>query len=152
MRNDILNRKEEILEWITENRSKAFIYKNLKCKATTLDSYLIRWGITYSGNKGCKGYKQSTYRKSATDYMNSTGVVKSHILKIKLIEDGIKKHICEECTLDTWNEKPIPIELHHIDGNRYNNVLDNLMILCPNCHSQTGSNSGKNKGKYEMLQ
>lgn len=61
----------------------------------------------------------------------------SHMLKLSLIRKGIKQRKCECCNLKDWNDKPIPIELHHIDGNSKNNELDNLMILCPNCHAQT---------------
>ena len=48
----------------------------------------------------------------------------------------IKEPKCEVCGLSEWMNKPIPLELHHIDHNRYNNSLDNLQILCPTCHSQ----------------
>ena len=40
--------------------------------------------------------------------------------------------------------EPIPLELHHKDGNRYNNQLDNLMLLCPNCHALTENYRAKN--------
>lgn len=45
-----------------------------------------------------------------------------------------------------WRDGPIPIQLHHIDGNRKNNELFNLEILCPNCHALTENYCGKNKG------
>lgn len=44
---------------------------------------------------------------------------------------------CECCGLTEWQGNPLPLELHHIDGDRTNNVRENLQILCPNCHSQT---------------
>jgi 5-methylcytosine-specific restriction endonuclease McrA len=47
-----------------------------------------------------------------------------------------------------WNGKPIECALHHKDGNKHNNKIDNLEILCPNCHSQTDTYTAKNKGKY----
>lgn len=49
--------------------------------------------------------------------------------------------------LSEWMGKPIPLELHHKDGNHYNNDLSNLEILCPNCHAQTDNYRGKNIGK-----
>jgi hypothetical protein len=55
---------------------------------------------------------------------------------LRLIEEGIKEARCECCGLSTWNGKPIPLELHHKDLNHYNNDLDNLQILCSNCHMQ----------------
>ena len=56
-------------------------------------------------------------------------------LKIHLIK--LKGHQCEKCCLKTWQEQPILIEVHHLDGDRTNNNLDNLELLCPNCHAQT---------------
>ena len=46
-------------------------------------------------------------------------------------------HRCESCKLDKWLEKPITLELEHVDGDRKNNTRKNLKLLCPNCHSQT---------------
>lgn len=45
-------------------------------------------------------------------------------------------------------DKPIPLHLEHIDGNHLNNNLNNLTLLCPNCHSQTPNFRGRNKGFY----
>ena len=147
MRLDILERKEDILRWIKENQSKAYICKQLGCKPDTLNSYLNKMGIKYSGNKGGKGIKQSTQYKPAIEYIKGT-VVKSHILKLKLIRDGIKESKCEKCGLSEWLGFPIPLELHHLDGNHYNNNFNNLKILCPNCHALEPNNSGKNVGNY----
>lgn len=44
---------------------------------------------------------------------------------------------CENCQLETWMDQPINLEIHHKDGDRSNNELDNLELLCPNCHSYT---------------
>lgn len=84
-------------------------------------------------------------RKTALEIIESGGHVSSHRLKLRLIEDGIKEHKCENCGLTEWMGKPIPLELHHKDGNHYNNDLGNLEILCPNCHAQTNTYKGKNK-------
>lgn len=69
--------------------------------------------------------------------------ISSHKLKIKLIRDGIKIHRCESCGGVEWMGEAIPIELHHVNGNRTDNRIENLQILCPNCHSLTPNNSGK---------
>lgn len=62
-------------------------------------------------------------------------------LKKRLIEAGYKEAKCEnpECGITEWNGKPAPLELHHINGNHYDNRLENLQILCCNCHAQTDS-------------
>ena len=150
MRNDIETRKEEILSWITENRSKAEIAKLLSCRLGTLENALARMGIEYIGNKGGKGRKIDTNYLTAEEYVKSTHV-SSHRLKIKLIRDKVKKHCCEVCGGVEWMGKLIPIELDHIDGNRFNNDLVNLRIICPNCHAQTDTYSGKNVGKYASV-
>lgn len=49
------------------------------------------------------------------------------------------------CGIRDWNGRELVFELHHIDGNRNNNSLDNLMILCPNCHSQTDNFRNKSR-------
>ncbi len=134
MRTDILERREEILEWIEANQSKAFICKELQCKQNTLNTYLKKMGIEYKGNQGGKGIKFDSKYKTAEEYAQSS-CVKSNKLKDKLIRDGIKANICECCGLNQWQGVELILELHHKDGNHYNNDLTNLAILCPNCHS-----------------
>ena len=67
----------------------------------------------------------------------------SHQLRLRLIKHGVKEHRCECCNLTQWQNKPIPLELDHIDGNNKNNRLENLRILCCNCHAQTSNWRGK---------
>ena len=62
----------------------------------------------------------------------------------KMIEDGLKENKCELCGVTNWLGKRLKLELHHIDGNRFNNNFENLQILCPNCHSLTPNHSKKN--------
>jgi hypothetical protein len=53
---------------------------------------------------------------------------------------------CESCLLDSWQNGPIPLEVHHINGNAKDNALNNLQLICPNCHALTDSYKGKNIG------
>lgn len=146
-RTDILERKEDILRWIDEHQSKAYICRQLHCKPETLNSYLEKMNITYAGNIGLKGMKSDPKYKTAQEYIKGS-CVKSHILKQKLIRDGIKQDKCEICGISIWQGIKLPLELHHKDGNHYNNNFDNLQILCPNCHSIQEGNAGANIGKY----
>jgi hypothetical protein len=57
-----------------------------------------------------------------------------HFRKHLLKERDFK---CESCNRKTWNKKQIPLEIHHVDGDRTNNKLDNLKVLCCNCHATT---------------
>ena len=50
---------------------------------------------------------------------------------------------CEECQLSEWLGNPIPLEIHHINGNNTDNRLDNLKLLCPNCHALTSNYRGR---------
>jgi 5-methylcytosine-specific restriction endonuclease McrA len=62
-----------------------------------------------------------------------------------------KNHVCEACgTGNIYNGLPLSLELDHIDGNNKNNKIENLRILCPNCHSQTPTHRAKNI-KYKRL-
>ena len=65
-------------------------------------------------------------------------------LRIRLINDGIKDEKCEVCGIVDWNGAKVSFDLDHIDGDRTNHKLDNLRIICPNCHSQTKTYRGKN--------
>lgn len=146
-RTDILERKQDILLWISQNQSKAFICKELHCKQETLNSYLKKLDIEYNGNKSGKGIKTDNKYKTAIEYAQNTNV-KSFVLKQKLIRDGLKENKCELCGVSKWMGVYLPLELHHKDGNHFNNTLDNFQILCPNCHSIQIGNAGSNIGKY----
>lgn len=53
---------------------------------------------------------------------------------------------CWTCGITEWNGKNIVLELEHVDGNSDNNAEENLALICPNCHSQTETYKGKNRG------
>lgn len=62
----------------------------------------------------------------------------------------LRGHQCECCGLEYWLDKPIPLELHHVDGNSLNNAMDNLKLLCPNCHALTDNYRGKNINNMQI--
>jgi Zn finger protein HypA/HybF involved in hydrogenase expression len=65
-------------------------------------------------------------------------------LKHRLYSVGLKSNACEECGTSEWNGKSIECEMDHINGDRTDHRLENLRILCPNCHSQTDTFRAKN--------
>lgn len=77
-----------------------------------------------------------------SDYLSTTG------LKKKLFKANLLNNRCYVCDIGPeWNNKPLTLQLDHIDGDRTNNLLTNLRLLCPNCHSQTETFSGCNSRK-----
>jgi DNA-binding CsgD family transcriptional regulator len=65
-------------------------------------------------------------------------------LKSRLLKAGLKEERCEWCGISEWRGQPLRMTLHHINGDQYDNRLENLAFLCPNCHSQTPNFSGRN--------
>jgi 5-methylcytosine-specific restriction endonuclease McrA len=72
---------------------------------------------------------------------------KTSLLKERLIREGIRSRACEECGLTHWRGLPIPLELNHINGRRDDNRLENIQLVCPNCHALTPTYRGRNIGK-----
>jgi 5-methylcytosine-specific restriction endonuclease McrA len=58
-------------------------------------------------------------------------------LSKRLVENKLIEYKCNSCGIADYNNQAISLELNHIDGNRANHKLENLELLCPNCHSQT---------------
>lgn len=72
--------------------------------------------------------------------------VNSSDLKKRLVKDGILRDECQKCGLTDWLGEHISLELDHVNGTRTDNRIENLRILCPNCHSQTPTFRGKSRG------
>lgn len=83
--------------------------------------------------------------KLSLDKWLSTGEAPSNSAIRKYIThlDGYK---CSCCSLSDWNNKPITLEVEHIDGNSDDDSRENVCLICPNCHSQTDTYKGKNRG------
>lgn len=65
----------------------------------------------------------------------------------RLIAGGYKEYKCECCGISEWNDKPLKLQIHHINGDNKDNRIENLQILCPNCHTQTENYCSKNNSK-----
>lgn len=102
---------------------------------------LNRLGITFTTNAWNRSIRLKE-RRSIDDYLVLNGpLISSSKLRRRLIKTGLKPNHCEECGLSEWHGKKLPLQLEHCDGNRRNNIISNLKILCPNCHSLTPTHS-----------
>lgn len=110
------------------------IARNLGMKYSTLKSNLTKLKIDIKTNQNRKGLEHKECRVSCIEYLKKPNVQGRIVLK-KMIEEGIKEYRCEKCKREEYEGEKIPLELHHINGNHYDNRLENLMLVCPNCHS-----------------
>lgn len=101
----------------------------------------------HTGQGWKRGRRDEARRKPASEYLVSGRLVQTSMLRQKLIEDGLKRHRCEDCGRSTWRVGPIPLELDHVDGDRRNNRFENLRLRCPNCHALTPTYRGRNIGR-----
>ena len=113
----------------------------------TYRRHAIRLGV-FKTNQSGKGMKKPILdsRKIPLDEIlnGKHPSYQSNKLRKRLLDENIKTHICEVCGLTEWMNKPIPLEVDHIDGIRNNHILSNLRLICPNCHAQTDTYKGKN--------
>jgi biotin operon repressor len=72
-------------------------------------------------------------------------------LKRRLMAAGLKQNRCEACGLTEWRGEPLAMALHHVNGDGLDNRLENLQLLCPNCHSQTENFAGRGRRRLEAV-
>lgn len=113
-------------------------YKSVTSQQSKLKDYLDSNQIDYSHFKG------HAWNKKELEVLNSNefGVISKRIIRELLLKE--RPYKCECCGISEWQGKTIILQVHHIDGNRNNNTRNNLMLLCPNCHSQTDNWCNKN--------
>lgn len=94
-------------------------------------------------NKGLTNIRTGPQRPISV-FLEDGVPIQSYKLKHKILMERLLPRKCAGCGLKRWRGKPIPLELEHKDGNNSNNSLDNLELLCPNCHAQTSTYRGLN--------
>lgn len=107
----------------------------------TLKRYIKKFDINTQHFTGHKITNDAAYIP-AKEYLGTDKRISACKLLHKLYKEGFKERKCEICGIDNWQGKEITLQLHHIDGNHNNNLLSNLQVLCPNCHSQTDNYCG----------
>lgn len=140
--------KEEIKEIVKNSYSIREVARKLGYKEdgggtiASLKKMFIELNLDTSHFKG-QGWNKENYNYEAFtkgSYKKRGKTTATPLIKLR----GRK---CECCGLEEWMGQPINLEVHHIDGDRSNNELDNLQLLCPNCHSYTPNFRKKNAKK-----
>jgi len=85
------------------------------------------------------------------EYLIENSTLCSFKIKNKILKQGLKEYKCEKCGRTEWEGEPIPLELHHINGDNTDNRIENLQILCPNCHAFTDNYRGRRKRKQNKV-
>ena len=133
-----LERETECLKKVAQNDKEAkdeLILHNMRLVAHVTKKYAVKdFPEIYSNDE--------IFRKNST-WRSNTSSLKKRILKYNLLE-----YKCSLCGNEGyWNNKPLVLQLDHIDGDRTNIEITNLRFLCPNCHTQTDTYANK-RGSY----
>lgn len=104
---------------------------------THLKKVALKFGLSDAHFVGRRSNKGRTFpKKHPLSYYLQKGIwVNRQNLRKRLIQEGVKKEECESCGLREWLGDPIVLELDHINSDPQDNRLENLQILCPNCHA-----------------
>lgn len=148
---------DDVIKAVTNSKSYADVLRNLDVNPNSGNNYSIIKKIITENKIDISSFTHSVWnkdRKIGPNYKNriplkeilienSTYTNTSNI-RYRLLEAGLKRHICEKCNLHEWMGSPIPLELHHVNGINLDNRLQNLQLLCPNCHALTDNYRGRN--------
>ena len=153
--NKKLYTEEEFVDAVRKSKSYSEVCRliglspkggNLK----TVKNKIVKLGLDISHftfqrwNKGLTSEMHTSIKKKPIEeiLVENSGW-SSHGLKLRLFREGVKEKRCERCGRTEWEGNEIPLELHHINGIHNDNRIENLQILCPNCHALTDNYSGK---------
>ena len=132
---------DQVISALTQTRSVREAAKLLEVTTGALFDYIRRNKLT-EYTKTPDGRRKPWIKTE--EILAGTKNVHNSLVKTRLLREGLLKRECYECGLTTWRGKPAPLQMDHIDGDKTNNTLENLRILCCNCHAQTDTYSGRN--------
>ena len=116
----------------------------------TLRRKMDEFGVDYShftGKVWNKNPNNPVYKGKYLAKLCEHSSLNSSNAKNLVYKLGLKENKCEICGITEWLGKPLVCELHHINGDSTDNRIENLQILCPNCHSQTDNFRSRNRSK-----
>lgn len=122
--------------------NKCMTHSTYNCKNCGTESKWSHQKFNIYCSNTCKGEAQ--FKETIKRF--KLGEVSERLTLRKVLTE-VKGYSCACCGISEHNNKPIVLQVDHIDGNAGNNMPKNLRLICPNCHSQTKSYGGGNKGK-----
>ncbi|MCQ2238695.1 MAG: HNH endonuclease [Bacteroidaceae bacterium] len=149
--------KQEVEEAVRNSKSIADVCRFLGIKPIGGNYRIIHKAIDefnidtshFTGQGWNVGLKfRPSKPKDLKDILVKGSYFQSFKLKRRLLSEGLKEKKCESCNLTTWMGLEIPLELHHVNGDNSDNRIENLKLLCPNCHALTDSYRGLNKSAH----
>lgn len=115
----------------------------------TLKSKFKIWELDtshFTGQGWNTGKRFRKFSKSLTldqILIEDSPYLSTNSLKKRLLKEGVLQNICSVCSIVDWNGLPLVLQIDHINGVNTDNRIENLRILCPNCHAQTSTYRGK---------
>ena len=144
--------KEDVIVAVAENKSIAGVLRQLNLRPIggnykTIHRLINEYGLDTSHFTGQGWNVGLGFKPKQTIADNEIFVEESDYRCSWRLRERYKKatgiHYCEECHLSEWQGQPIPLEIHHVNGKNTDNRLENLKLLCPNCHALTNNYRGR---------
>ena len=138
----ILNAKSirEILIKLNLSTNGSGGYRNIRNKAKSLGLEIPKYNYNGDNKKRRKLTNELIFCENST-------VARQHVKK-RIIVDNLIEYKCKCGNTGEWNGNKLILQLDHKNGNGTDNRIENLRFLCPNCHSQTETHSGKNNMRF----
>ena len=140
--------EEEFRKVCKESDSMAKAAIKLGLHFNTFKKYAIKFGC-YETNQSGRGInKKGVPKFELNDILEGDHPhFQTYKLKNRMLKAGLIENVCSICGVTDWLGQKLNMELDHIDGNRSNHKMENLRMLCPNCHSQTETYRSKNNNR-----
>ena len=135
---------DELKKLVQECITMTQLMRKLGYTANRGNSYILVKKYLNENNIDTSHFKGKSHGTSKTEtYSLEDILVKDCIydnmtsLKRRVLNAGLLEYKCHICGLTEWLGNPIVLQLDHINGDNRDNRIENLRLLCPNCHSQT---------------
>jgi sugar diacid utilization regulator len=148
---------KDFVQVVKSSRSMREAAQKLSIPLTSFKRMAIEKGV-YKTNQGwSRGIgiiaRRTTKERFIREVLKENGLEwRNSAIKAKLLEFDMVKDACSICNqANIWNGKPLVLQLDHINGKSRDNRLENIRLVCPNCHSQTDTFGSKNRKKFEKV-